>query len=140
MPGVGGRCPVVAITLGELVLTPTGLVSLCPVVGVPARGVPEGLANLEPCPAVVTTAGELVLTPAEVTMPPEVPRVDGILFPGVGVPALGVPEGLVVGVPLRGMPEGLVNLEPCPAVVMTAGELVLIPAEVDMPPEVDGIL
>ena len=177
VPGEDSRCPVDAITLGELVLTPAGLVNLCPVVGVPPRGVPEGLANLDPCAAAIIMAGELVLTPAEVTMTPEVPGVDGILCPVVGVLVRGVPEGLanldpcaaaitmaaelvltpaevtmppevpgvdgilcpVVGVLVRGVPEGLANLEPCAAVVTTAGELVLTPAEVTMAPEVTGV-
>ena len=123
-PAVVNCCPVVATTFGELVLTPTGVVSLCPAVGVPARGVPEGLANLAACPVVVTVAGELVRTPAE---DDTVSHVVGILCP-------------IVEVPARGVLEGLANLAACPEVVTTAGELVRTPAEDSTVPAELGIL
>ena len=138
-----GPCPEVVIMLGEVVRMP--------VVGVPALGVPEGLVNL--CPALVTVLGVLARG-----MPEGLVNLCPALVTVLGALARGIPEGLVnlcpalvtvLGVVARGMPEGLVklcpalvtvlgalalavvdiaNLGPCPEVVTTLGDVVLMPA------------
>ena len=125
-----GPCPEVVTMLGEVVLMPT--------VGVPALGVPEGLVNL--CPAVVTALGVPalgVVDDGKLGRSPEVVTTLGevVLMPIVGVPALGVPEGLinlcpalvtVLGIPTLGVVD-VANLGPCPEVVTMLGEVVRMP-------------
>jgi len=81
--------------LGALVLTPGGVVSLCP--GAEVRGTPEGTGSL--CDDVDTTLGELVLSPAGAALETKLGTV------ARGVPSLGVDVATTPGLtPVAGVP------------------------------------
>jgi len=103
-------------------------VNPCPVLGVPARGVPEGTGNL--CDEVDTTIGELVLSPATVVLETKV----GVLARGVlRVPGLAADVPTTLGeqslTPVPGvLLTGVVSL--CPEIAPMLGEPILGPAAV----------